>query len=82
MEQPYIEYCDQGFGWYGNMTRVELHRNRLVVTMSPSVAVRLDGDGTFDVRFAINDAAFDQLRIGLATTFAGRDYFGVHLPPE
>ena len=81
MSQPYIEYCDQGWGWYGNMTHVELRRDRLVVTMSPSAATRLDGDGIFDVGFALDDPAFDQLRAGLETTFAGLAYFAVRLKP-
>ena len=82
MDQPYVEYCDQGSGWYGNMTHVELHRDRLVVTMSPSAAARLDGDGVFDVHFMIDDTAFEQLRVSLETTFAGIAYFAVRLEPE
>ena len=82
MDQPYVEYCDQGSGWYGNMIRVELHRDRLVVTMSPSAAAHLDGDSVFDVHFTIDDTAFEQLRVGLETTFAGLTYFAVRRESE
>lgn len=41
MDHPYIEYCDQGWGWYGHMTQVELARDRLVVAMNASAAARL-----------------------------------------
>ena len=77
MDQPYVEYRDQGWGWYGHMTKVELARDRLVVAMDASAAARLDGDAVFAVTFEIDDAAFDRLRAGLEKTFDACPYFAV-----
>ncbi len=76
-DQPYVEYRDQAFGWYGHMTRVELGRDRLVVQMDAKAAAALETDGVIDVRFAIDDAAFARVRDALETTFGNRVYFSV-----
>ena len=81
MNQPYIEYRDQAWGWYGHMTRVELRRDRLLVSLDASAVERLGDDSLFDVRFEIDDDAFDQLRNGLEKTFGDCSYFSVRLQP-
>jgi len=75
MDEPYIEYCGQGFGWYGHMHAVILHPNRLSVQMDAEAAMQMDDDGQIDVRFNFTPAQFAQLQQALRTTFEGCDYY-------
>jgi len=75
MDEPYIEYCGQGFGWYGHMHAVILHPNRLSVQMDAEAAMQMDDDGQIDVRFDFSPAQFGRLQLALRATFEGCDYY-------
>jgi hypothetical protein len=75
MDQPYIEYCGQGWSWYGRILGFRLHRDRVEVQMDAHAAGEMGNDGRIEVRFALADAPFQALRRALAQSFAGRAYF-------
>ena len=41
MDKPYLEYCGQGWSWYGEIELFELFRDRVVVRMSSKAASRI-----------------------------------------
>ena len=77
MDRPYLEFCGQGWSWYGEIERFELRRGGLVVDMSASAAARMANDGVIVVEFdpAIDDTAFNGLRGALAEILAGHPGF-------
>ena len=75
MDQPHIEYCDQGWSWYGNIDRFELLRDRVKVQLSSDAAEHMGNDGLIEVTFALSDAEFAKLRAALARTFQGQPYY-------
>lgn len=75
MDQPYIEYCGQGWSWYGHILSFDLHRDHVAVKMDAQAAREMDNDGLIEVRFDLADAQFHALRLALQRTFAGRSCF-------
>ena len=39
-DKPYIEYCGQGWSWYGHIESFELFRDHVVVQMDSEAAAR------------------------------------------
>jgi hypothetical protein len=75
MDKPYIEYCGQGWSWYGHIDRFELLRTRIKVQMNAEAAAHMGNDGLIEVDFNLGDSDFARLRQSLATTFAGQSYY-------
>jgi Immunity protein 10 len=75
MDKPYIEYCGQGWSWYGHIESFELFRDRVRVRMDPSAASRMRNDGVFEVKFKLDQLQFARLHGALERTFHGVDYF-------
>lgn len=75
MDQPYIEYCGQGWSWYGHILSFTLQRDRVDVQMDAHAAQEMDNDGHIEVRFELAEPQFQALRVALQRTFAGRAYF-------
>ncbi len=72
---PYIEYCSQAWSWYGNIELFELHRDEVVVRMSPKAASQMQSDGILRVEFGLVEAEFVELKRSLARTFSDCTYF-------
>ncbi len=75
MNLPYIEYCGQGWSWYGHILSFDLHREHVSVQMDAQAAHEMGNDGLLEVRFDLAEAQFDALRLALQRTFAGHAYF-------
>ncbi len=69
MDQPYIEYCGQGWSWYGHIECFELHRDRVRVELDREAATHMRNDGRIAVGFALEDGDFSRLRQALARIF-------------
>jgi hypothetical protein len=75
MNQPYIEYCGQGWSWYGHIEHFELLRDRVKVKLDQAAASHMGNDGLIEVEFMLNDNEFTQLRQALRRTFREHHYF-------
>jgi hypothetical protein len=75
MNQPYIEFCGQGWSWYGHIVRFELHRDRVHVQMDAEAAERMHNDGLIAVTFELGDRQFGEFREACHETFRGQSYF-------
>lgn len=75
MDQPYIEYCGQGWSWYGHIQSFQLHRDCVVVQLDMEAASHMKNDGAINVGFKLDDGEFNQLRQTLRRTFRDRHYF-------
>jgi len=75
MNQPYIEYCGQGWSWYGHIESIQLHRDRVRVQLDSEAASYMRNDGLIVVEFMLNDDKFNQLSQALKRTFCDRKYF-------
>lgn len=75
MITPHIEFCGQGWSWYGHILEFTLHRQRIEVRMDAEAAAEMQNDGHLQVRFNLDDLAFLELRSALHETFANREYF-------
>ena len=75
MDKPYIEYCGQGWSWYGHIVSFRLSSKRLQVRMDQEAASHMGNDGQIEVTFELPDAQFSALRAALRTTFTGCAYF-------
>ena len=75
MNLPYIEYCAQGWSWYGNILSLTLRSNSVTVRMSAEAAERMQNDGEIEVQFNLSSAQFQELRSSLQQTFTGYAYF-------
>jgi len=76
-DKPYIEYCGQGWSWYGHIESFELFRDHVVVQMDSEAAARMQDDGHIEVRFDLGEEEFSKLRRALERTFKGVSYFAV-----
>jgi len=74
-DKPYIEYCGQGWAWYGHIVRFRLSRNRIQVVMDQVAAAQMGNDGELEVTFDLGDEQFQALRTALSTTFASQRYY-------
>jgi hypothetical protein len=77
MDKPYLEYCGQGWSWYGEIELFELFRNRVVATMSPRAASHMKNDGVIGAEFDLGEAEFCELRRSLERTFRDCAFFVV-----
>ncbi|WP_374438289.1 Imm10 family immunity protein [Inhella sp.] len=75
MDRVHIEYCGQGWSWYGHIDRAELTRNQLRLQMSQAAAARMGNDGRIEVGFAIDDGLFESLRRALRRTFQDQSWY-------
>jgi hypothetical protein len=75
MDKPYIEYCGQGWSWYGHIERFELSRDRVRIKMDASSASRMRNDGILEVEFHLDEPEFAQLQGALERTFRDVSYF-------
>ena len=75
MDQPYIEYCGQGWSWYGHIISFRLARDNVTVQMDKEAATHMGNDGLIRVAFSISDNDFNSLRAALQTTFNGYSYY-------
>jgi Immunity protein 10 len=75
MNEPYIEYCGQGWSWYGHIDQFELLRDRVKVQMNETAASRMGNDGHIEVQFSLGEQEFGRLRAALRRTFYGRAFF-------
>lgn len=75
MDKPYIEYCGQGWSWYGHIEQFELFRDRVKIRMDGAAASRMGNDGFIEVAFSLDQQEFDQLRQALRRTFHECGYF-------
>jgi hypothetical protein len=76
-DQPYIEYCGQGWSWYGHIVHFRLRRSRIQVVMDQAAAARMGNDGEIEVTFDLSDEQFQALRTALSTTFADQTCYQV-----
>jgi len=75
MNLPYIEYCGQGWSWYGHIEQFELQRDRVKVQMNSAAASHMGNDGLIEVEFALGESEFSRLRAALERTFRDQAYF-------
>jgi len=75
MDKPYIEYCGQGWSWYGHVISFRLQRDRVQVVMDHEAASHMGNDGRIEVVFNLVDEQFLALRSALQKTFVGCSYY-------
>ncbi len=74
-DQPYLEYCRQGWSWYGHIESFALLRDRVLIQMNGVAAQRMQNDGALEIRFNLDEERFDRLRVALERTFRNVAYF-------
>jgi hypothetical protein len=79
MEKPYIEYCGQGWSWYGHIESFMLFRDRISIQMDATDAAHMRNDGNLEVCFKLNDDDFSELRRALERTFHNVSYFRIEV---
>jgi len=77
MDKPYIEYCGQGWSWYGHMLRVELLADKICIQMDSEAAAEMEGDGEIVVSFEFPAPSRTELRTALDRTFSGLSMYSV-----
>ena len=75
MDRPYIEFCGQGWSWYGHMRKVELERKVIRVLMDAEAAQHMQNNGIIEVQFSLSDTKFTELRSALRRTFSRVGYY-------
>ncbi|MFO0483306.1 MAG: Imm10 family immunity protein [bacterium] len=75
MNKPYIEYCGQGWSWYGHILSFNLSRDRIRVQMDSEAAAHMRNDGFIEVTFELNEVEFADLRTAAEITFNSQPYF-------
>jgi hypothetical protein len=75
MDLPYIEYCGQGWSWYGHIQNFSLNRKYVRVQMDEEAATHMHNDGLIEVQFNLNDTQYEELRSALRRTFQGFAYY-------
>lgn len=75
---PHLEFSTQVWSWYGEIERFELFRHRVVATMSPKAAQRMQNDGVIGADFDLNADRFAELQRALYRIFHGRSCFIAH----
>jgi hypothetical protein len=68
---PYIEVCDQAWGWYGHISAIRLLRNTIHVQMDDQASSQMRNDGLISVTFDLDNTNFDRLRSGLEAALRG-----------
>ena len=74
-DQPYLEYCGQGWSWYGHIESFELRRDRVLIQMDHTAAQRMRNDGAIEITFQLDEEQFDRLRAALERTFKNAEYY-------
>jgi hypothetical protein len=77
MDQPYIEYCGQGWSWYGHILSFTVRPDGISVQMDSEAADRMQGDGKIEVQFDLSSTQYHDLQIALQRIFDGQAYFRV-----
>lgn len=77
MNQPYIEYCSQGWSWYGHILSFTLRPDGINVQMDSEAADRMQSDGKIEVNLNLSSTQLHDLRAALHRTFNGQAYFRV-----
>lgn len=72
---PYVEYCGQGWSWYGHMERVQLGAEGVRVTMDAEAAGHMHHDGVIEVGFDLSDGDYARLRSTIREIFHDVAYF-------
>lgn len=75
MDKPYIEYCGQGWSWYGHIVSFRLARDHVRFRMDGEAAAHMRNDGQIEVTFQLDEAEFENLRSAVHATFKGQPYF-------
>jgi Immunity protein 10 len=75
MDIPYIEYCGQGWSWYGHILSFGLSRDRVCIRMDEEAAAHMRNDGHIEVTFQLSEVEFANLRSAVHATFKGQPYF-------
>lgn len=75
MDRVYIERDSQAYSAYGGILRVELHRDRVLMSLDAATARKLGDEAEFEVRFDLEERRFEELRAGLTEVFKGFDCF-------
>jgi hypothetical protein len=75
MHLPYIEYCGQGWSWYGHILAFTLRRSGVRVELDAEAAKRMQNDGQIEIDFSLDQVQFQELRSALQETFAGHAYY-------
>lgn len=71
MNKPCIEYCGQGWSWYGHILSFLLLRDHVCIRMDGEAAAHMNNDGFIEVTFDLVEAEFANLRYAMHTTFGG-----------
>ncbi len=74
-DKPYIEYCGQGWSWYGHILSVKLQRESISIQMDKEAASEMDNDGQLEITFNLDDRESQKLERALENTFEGFDYY-------
>jgi Immunity protein 10 len=77
MASVYAERNDQSQGGYGGVERVEVHPDRVRVTVGGPLAEEM-GDSEFEITFSLSPGQFERLRDGLRAVFRGFDTLVEH----
>ena len=77
MDSVFVERNDQSQGGYGGVARVELHADRVRVSIGGRLAEEM-GDSEFEITFSLPPKKFNRLRDGLRTVFRGFDTLVEH----
>lgn len=75
MDKPYLEFCGQGWSWYGEIELFELFRDRVVATMSSRAASHMKNDGVIGAEFDLDADKFLELHRSLERTFRDCSFF-------
>lgn len=75
MNMPHIEFCGQGWSWYGHMLQAVLERNAITIHMNSEAAQRMRNEGALRVTFSLTEEQFSQLKSALREVFRGEGYY-------
>ena len=75
MNRPYVEFCGQGWSWYGHIISFSLRRDRVNIQMDQEAAEHMRNDGNLEVTFSADPDEFNSLRAAIERTFQGQSYF-------
>jgi len=75
MNMPYVEFCGQGWSWYGHILQALLERNAITIHMNSNAAQRMRNDGVVHVTFSLNEEQFSRVKSALREVFRGEGYY-------
>ena len=74
-DKPYIEFCGQGWSWYGHILSFCLSPASVVVQLDESAAKEMRGDGLIEIGFDLEKKSFENFQAALRRVFEGFDYY-------